>query len=261
MSGAHADRWSAVASDWADLWGGFAHPARLALIEATSIGPGRRVLDVGCGSGEFLELLASTGAEVAGIDPAPAMLELARRSLPGADIRLGDFSELPWPAASFDVVTAVNALQFADEMAIALREAARVLRPGGRIGIANWADDEWNDIDTIEAAVSRAVGEEPSPGGAYRKPGGLEALFRAADLEVDAAGIVAAPWSAPDEETFIRGVLLGEARAGDPVVRHALLEAARPFATGDGGYLLHNAFRYVVGHPMHPDASASHTPA
>jgi SAM-dependent methyltransferase len=253
VNGAGGDRWSAVASEWAALWGGFADPARVALIGAASIGPGQRVLDVGCGSGEFLELLAGTGAEVAGIDPAPGMLEGARRSVPSADIRPGDFTELPWPSASFDVVTAINALQFADDMAVALRQAARVLRPGGRIGIANWADDEWNDIDTIEAAVARAVGEEPSPGGAYRKPGGLEALFREADLEVDAAGIVAVPWSAPDDETLVRGMLLGEDTADNPAARSALLEAARPFATGDGGYLLHNAFRYVVGHPArHP---------
>jgi SAM-dependent methyltransferase len=257
VSGAGADHWSAVASDWAALWGAFADPARLTLIEAASIGPGRRVLDVGCGSGEFLELLARTGAEVAGIDPAPAMLELARRRVPDADIRHGDFGELPWPAASFDVVTAINSLQFADDKAIALREVARVVRPGGRIGIANWADDEWNDIDTVEAAVSRAVGEEPSPTGDYRKPGGLEALFREADLEIDAAGIIAVPWSAPDDETLIRGVLLGEEAADDPAARTALLEAARPFVTGDGGYLLHNAFRFVVGHPTgHPGTSA-----
>lgn len=257
MNGAGADRWSTVAAEWADLWGGFADPARLALIEAASIGPGRRVLDVGCGSGEFLGILARTGAEVAGIDPAPGMLDLARRSVPSADIRQGDFTGLPWSDASFDVVTAINALQFADEMALALREAARVLRRGGRIGIANWAEAERNDIDTIEAAISLAVGEEPSPGGAYRKPGGLEALFREADLEVDAAGIVAAPWSAPDDETLVRGVLLGEETAEDPTARAALLEAARPFATGDGGYLLHNAFRYVVGHPArHPGTPA-----
>jgi SAM-dependent methyltransferase len=256
VSSANADRWSAVASDWATLWGDFADPARLVLIDAASIGPGRRVLDVGCGSGEFLELLARTGAEVAGIDPAPAMLDLARRSVPEADLRHGDFSELPWPAASFDVVTAINSLQFADDKASALREVARVLRPGGRIGIANWADDEWNDIDTLEAAVSRAVGEEPSPPGDHRKPGGLEALFREAGLEIDAAGIIAVPWSAPDDETLIRGVLLGEKAADDPTARAALLEAARPFVTGDGGYLLHNAFRYVVGHPAgQPGAS------
>jgi SAM-dependent methyltransferase len=214
VNGADADRWSAVASEWAELWGDFADPPRITLIEVASIGPGQHVLDVGCGSGEFLDLLASTGADVAGIDPAPAMLDLARRSVPGADIR-----------------------------------------PGGRIGIANWAEPERNDIDTIEAAISAAVGEVPSPGGAYRKPGGLEVLFREADLEVDAAGIVAAPWSAPDEERLMRGVLLGEETADDPAARTALLEAARPFATGDGGYLLHNAFRYVVGHPRHPGAA------
>jgi SAM-dependent methyltransferase len=250
-----------MASEWAELWGDFANPARLALIEATSIGPGRRVLDVGCGSGEFLEMLARTGAEVAGIDPAPAMLDLARRSVPDADLRDGDFRELPWPAGTFDVVTAINSLQFADDKVRALREVVRVLRPGGRIGIANWAEAERNDVDTIEAAISLAVGAEPSPEGAYRKPGGLEALFREADLEVDAVGIVEAPWSAPDDETLIRGILIGEDTANDPSAHAAVLEAARPFATGDGGYLLRSALRYAVGHPRYPDASTSQAPA
>lgn len=252
MNGAAADRWSAVAADWAELWGGFADPARRALIEAAAIGSGTRVLDVGCGSGEFLRVMASRGAEVVGIDPAPVMLTLARRTVPDADIRQGDFSALPWPDGSFDVVTAVNALQFADDMVLALREAARVLRPGGRIGIANWADDEWNDLDTIEAAVSRAIGEQPTPGGEYRRPGGLEALFRQAGLTIDAGGLVAVPWRAPDDETLVRGVLLGEEAAHLPVARDAVLEAARPFATDDG-YLLRNAFRYVVGRPAAPD--------
>lgn len=246
MGNAAAARWSAVAAEWAELWGGFATPARSALIEAAAVVPGTRVLDVGCGSGEFLQLLAEVGADVAGADPAPHMLELARGAHPDIDIRQGGFDALPWPDASFDVVTAVNSLQFADDRAGALREAARVLRPGGRIGIANWAEDERNDLDAIEAAVARALGREPSPSPDYRRPGGLERILRSAGFAVEAAGIVDVPWRAVDDEMLVRGVLLGDGDEPRAALRETVVAAARPYADGDG-YLLRNAFRFVVG--------------
>ncbi|MDQ0894833.1 class I SAM-dependent methyltransferase [Agromyces ramosus] len=250
MNGADPDGWSGVAASWAELWGGFADPARRALVAHAGIRAGMQVLDVGCGSGEFLALLTGLGVEAAGVDPAPGMVAVARRALPNADVREGDFSALPWPGATFDVVTAVNALQFAgdtDARVAALREAVRMLKPGGRIGIANWAEDAVNDLDTVEAAVARAAGEEPTPGGDYRRAGGLEALFAKAGLTVDAAGLVETPWRVPDDETLVRGVLLGEDAATMASVRDVVVGAARPFRTAGGGYLLRNAFRYIVG--------------
>ena len=252
MNGADPYRWSGIAANWAELWGGFSDPARLALIEHAGVGSGTRVLDVGCGSGEFLALLADHGADVTGVDPAPGMIAIARRSLPNADIREGDFSALPWPDGTFDVVTAVNSLQFPDDMVAALREATRVLRPGGRIGIANWAEAGLNDLDTIENAVALAAGEEPRRGGDYRRAGGLQSLFARAGLEVTAAGLVETPWRAPDEETLVRGVLLGDDSARVAAVRDIVIEASQPFRTAAGGYLLRNAFRFVVGHPASP---------
>ncbi|MBT2499459.1 methyltransferase domain-containing protein [Agromyces sp. ISL-38] len=248
MNGADPDRWSGVAANWAELWGGFADPARRALIEHADVRPGTRVLDVGCGSGEFLTLLADLGAEAVGVDPAPGMVAIARRSLPNADIREGDFSALPWPDGTFDVVTAVNALQFADDMVAALREATRVLQPGGRIGIANWAEAGLNDLDTIEDAVADAAGEKRVPGGDYRRAGGLQSLFARAGLEVTATGLVETLWRARDEDTLVRGVLLGDAPERVAAVRNVVIEAAHPFRTAEGGYLLRNAFRYAVGH-------------
>jgi SAM-dependent methyltransferase len=246
------DGWSAVAAEWASLWGGFAAPARDAVLAATGIGAGSRVLDIGCGSGEFLALAAMTGARVAGIDPAPGMLAIAREAAPGADLRLGQAERLPWPDASFDVVTAFNALQFADDTLDALAEAVRVTEPGGLIAVVNWAERALNDIDTIEAALAVADGEEPVPDGDLRPAGGLESLFAEAGLELVAAELIELDWTAPDDDGLVRGVLLGEDEPGRASFAPVVLEAARPFRDASGGYRLRNAFRLAIARTPSP---------
>src|SRR5918993_4649603 len=101
--GADAEGWSRVAAGWAELWGSFADPARRRLIEACGIGAGTRVLDVGCGAGEFLAALTALGAEPTGVDPAPDMVAAASRH--GRAVE-GDAEDLPFTDGSFDVVTA-----------------------------------------------------------------------------------------------------------------------------------------------------------
>jgi SAM-dependent methyltransferase len=246
MDGADDDDWSNVAVEWAALWGGFSEPARQALIDASGIRAGSRVLDIGCGSGEFLAMLGRLGAVAAGADPATGMLKLARSGNPAADIRPGTAEALPWPDNSFDVVTAINSLQFADSTAVALAEAMRVTAPGGAVAVANWAEGELNDLNTIEAAVAHADGEELPPDAALRQAGGLESLFRVGGLEVVAAGLVDVPWEAPDDETLVDGVLLGEPAQRDEFTR-VVVEAAQPFRTASGSYRLVNRFRYAVG--------------
>lgn len=100
--------------------------------------PGVRVLDLGCGRGEVLLACARRGADVAGIDYSPAAVEISRETLgavPGADVREGDVTRLPWPDASFDRVLSGDVIEHlhpADGEAM-LREAHRVLRPGGTL--------------------------------------------------------------------------------------------------------------------------------
>jgi SAM-dependent methyltransferase len=247
MDGADPDRWSAVAAGWAELWGGFAEPAWRAVAEASRIGPGSRVLDVGCGAGDFLGYLDRLGAQPAGIDPAPGMVELARARVPGADVRPGSAERLPWPDGSFDLVAAFNALQFAGDLPAALAELVRVAVPGGSVAVVNWAEADRNDLSTIEDAVAAADGEQPLPDPDERRPGGLERLLGDGGLEVVAAGLVELPWHAPDDDTLVRAVLLGE----DPTTMAAkaptVIAAARPFHTPTRGYRLRNAFRFAVG--------------
>ena len=95
------------------------------------------VLDVGCGVGTYAGVLAAAGARVTGVDSSlPAARAAARRaqdaSAPFAVVA-GDASKLPFDGASFDLVIAVTALCFVGSPAQAVREIARVLRPGGRL--------------------------------------------------------------------------------------------------------------------------------
>jgi SAM-dependent methyltransferase len=254
MDGANPDRWSAVAEEWALLWGGFAEPAWDAILHAAALRRGARVLDVGCGAGDFLAHVARLGAAPAGVDPAPGMVAYARSRVPGADIRIGGADRLPWPDAEFDLVTSVNALQFAEDTLDALGELVRVAVPGGHVAIANWAEGDRNDLNTIEDAVARAAGEQPLPDGDLRTPGGLETLLHDGGLTLVAAGLVTLPWHAPDDTTLARGVLLGEDPASIAATTATVVAVAQPFRTPDGGYRLVNAFRYAVGRT--PDRGA-----
>ena len=131
----HGPRWGARAADWATLAAPFSAPAWEAVAEATGIGAGTRVLDVGCGSGEFCRLAAARGAVVSGIDAAEGMIDVARRQVTAADLRVGAMESLPWDDDSFDLVCAFNSLQFAADPIVVLAEATRVVRRGGQVAL------------------------------------------------------------------------------------------------------------------------------
>jgi SAM-dependent methyltransferase len=240
------DSWSALAGDWAALWGAFADPARLALLAATGVGPGTRVLDVGCGSGELLALLAGAGADVSGVDVAAGMVALARRAAPAADVRVASAESLPWPDGAFDVVTAVNVLHVADDPGAALAEAVRVAAPGGLVAVCGWADRALVELDVVEAALAEDDGEPPAEESPVRQEEPARRLLADAGLAVEHVALVEVAWSAPDDDALVRGVLLGEDAAGLADRGPVVLRAARPFRTPDGGYRFRNAFRLLV---------------
>ena len=136
--------YSAAARDYDEKWSFYVDSTTRATLARLRMRPDDRVLDVGCGTGELLSRIAAKhpGASLAGIDPVPQMLAVARKKLSDkVDLRLGWANELPWPEGSFDVVVSCNMFHYVTHPVAAIREMQRVLRPGGQILITDWCDD------------------------------------------------------------------------------------------------------------------------
>ncbi|MCI5077156.1 metalloregulator ArsR/SmtB family transcription factor [Oricola sp.] len=106
--------------------------------------PVRYMLDLGTGTGRLLELFADLYQYGIGIDSNRDMLNVARANLDAAgvrnaEVRLGDVYNLPIPRDGFDLVTIHQVLHYLDDPSAAIRQAARALRPGGRLVIVDFA--------------------------------------------------------------------------------------------------------------------------
>jgi SAM-dependent methyltransferase len=114
------------------------------LVEHLDPQPGERFLDVATGTGAVALRAARAGADVTGVDLAPALVETARRRAGheglSADFKVGDAENLPFEDGSFDVVSAIGVM-FAPDHAAVARELARVCRPCGRLGLVNWTPE------------------------------------------------------------------------------------------------------------------------
>lgn len=109
------------------------------------------LLDVGTGTGRILELLAPQAEHAIGLDLSREMLAVARAKLDKAglrncELRQGDMYQLPLPPRSVDAVTFHQVLHFSETPAAAIAEAARVLKPGGRLLLADFAAHELEDL-------------------------------------------------------------------------------------------------------------------
>lgn len=113
--------------------------------------PGGDLLDIGTGTGRVLEMAAEHVRSAVGIDNARPMLEIARANLDKAgfrhcQVRLADMYRLPFPAERFDAATINMVLHYAESPGAVLTEAARVLKPGGRLIIVDFAPHELAEL-------------------------------------------------------------------------------------------------------------------
>jgi demethylmenaquinone methyltransferase/2-methoxy-6-polyprenyl-1,4-benzoquinol methylase len=103
------------------------------LVQLAAPAHGAQALDLATGTGDIAFALAARGANVAGLDLTPRMVELARAKGNGPRFLVGDMLALPFPAASFDIVTTGYGLRNVPNLRMAIEEISRVLKPGGQL--------------------------------------------------------------------------------------------------------------------------------
>jgi SAM-dependent methyltransferase len=151
------------------------------LCEAVDLRAGERVLDVAAGNGNASLAAARRFADVTSTDYVAALLEAAGRRAAAEglalDLQVADAENLPFADASFDVVLSTFGVMFTADHHRAARELLRVVRPGGRIGLANWTPEGF--IGRLFATIGKHVA--PPPGAKspalWGTPGWIDAEF------------------------------------------------------------------------------------
>ncbi|MDB5688908.1 MAG: ArsR family transcriptional regulator [Sphingomonas bacterium] len=173
----HAEEWDAIRS---------LHVAEseveAAIVRALDGGAIGRLVDIGTGTGRMIELLGPAAASALGIDRSPEMLRLARSKLAAsgqdrAELRQGDMYALPLPSGSADTVLLHQVLHYAQQPRSAVAEAARLLAPGGRLLIVDFASHDREELRTRDAHARLGFADEQ-----------IANWFAAADLDVADVG-------------------------------------------------------------------------
>jgi SAM-dependent methyltransferase len=150
------------------------------LAALTRIGPGCRVLEIGCGTGQATVPLAERGCDITAVELSQELAGLTRRKLTGFPVRVevAAFEEWPLPADRFDVVFSATAFHWIDPQ-VRVAKAAEALRPGGALATVathHVADGDRGFFDDVQECYERFDPETPA---------GLR-LPRAADVPLDA---------------------------------------------------------------------------
>jgi len=127
------------------------------------------LIDIGTGTARMLELLGPKIQRGQGIDLSREMLSVARANLNRAQlshcqVRQGDIYQLPFPLASFDAATIHQVLHFVDDQALAITEAARVLKPGGKLLVVDFAPHDQEALRTDHSHRRLGFGDEEVSG-------------------------------------------------------------------------------------------------
>jgi SAM-dependent methyltransferase len=246
--------WGARPGDWA-LSEDQQLPTYAAALERTGLEPGWRVLDVGCGAGSFLRLVAERGGSPHGLDASESLIALAHTGLPDADLRVGEMEDLPWDDDSFDLVTGFNSFFFANDMVAALGEAGRVAKPGAPVVIQVWGPHERCDLEAMKQVARPFLPPRPPdapPDPDLSQPGALEAIATQAGLTPESEFDATWAFEYPDAETLGRALVAvaGLATLAGPEHEHelktAIVEGLAPYRTVDASYRLSNEYHYLI---------------
>src|SRR3954462_15325342 len=229
---------------------GWGPPLHAAVLDATAVGPGTRLLDLGCGNGVFARAAADRGALVTGVDTDPAAVRLAAAEGPEGTFAVGA-AEAP-PPGRFDVVAAVQLLM---HVAAPVAVLAATRREGAVVAATVWGREEECDLRLFGEALAPWLGPRPPADHPVSDPVRLRAIAERAGLVIVRLEEVACRFEYDDADELL-GPLLGSGlgravgrRVGPVALREAVLQRFAPYRTRDGSYRLSNLFRVLLAHP------------
>lgn len=185
--------WLEKADAYRDIFGKITDQAVSPILDTFGELSGKRLLDVGSGSGELTAEAVRRGAAAEGLDFAATMIANARQKYPGLRFTEGDAENLPYPNTSFDAVVCSFGLLHMANADSALQEANRVLKAGGRYTFTAWrGPDQGGDFFKLVMGAIREHGtlDVPLPP--------APPVFRFADAAECAKALYAAGFTAPE---------------------------------------------------------------
>ncbi|MEU9122187.1 methyltransferase domain-containing protein [Streptomyces sp. NPDC048506] len=252
--------------DWAEIQERMLVPLYEAAYDRLGIGPGTRLLGLGCGSGLALLLAAARGAQVSGVDADESRLELARERLTPdgmpehTRVVSGGLEAAASGDVAFNVVTAfhpVGCVSTVEGLTASLTAAAALAERGSAVVLGGWGPVERCATAGV-LRVAQRLADPPdalAPGSSRWRLAGrddLEELADRAGLRPDGSGRVACPFGYADLASAVRGLMstgLFDAAleaAGQREVEKELVEALHPHQRADGTVWMPNVFRYLI---------------
>ena len=247
--------WSVAPQYWAKHFEPWFLPMYKKVLEQLGLSEDHLLLDAGCGSGLFSNMAIEAGAQVIGVDAAPGLLEVARQRNPKNNFLEEDLEALPFGDNGFDFVTAFNSLQYAGNFENALRETARVLKPGGRLVIGIWDKPEMSDATDVLKSIGALLPPPPpgTPGPfALSEEGKVENSCDSIGLKVIYKTRVACPILYASLADGVKSFMgTGPAAAAvnnsnQQIVEEVVAKALQPFRVADEFYFLQNHFLVFI---------------
>lgn len=247
--------WSIAPQKWAQHFEPWFLPMYKNALKKLNLNNDQLVLDAGCGSGLFSNMVIKQGAQLIGIDAAAGLLEVARRRNPNASFLEEDLEAMPFADNTFDVVAGFNSFQYAGSFENALAEAARVLKPGGKLVIGIWDKPENSEATEVLKAIGKLLPPPPpgTPGPfALSEDRRIENSCKNAKLKVVYKNTVACPFLYSNLHDGIQSFMgTGPAAAAlnhneKQAVEIAIADALMPFGQVDGLYSLQNSFLLFI---------------
>ena len=135
---AEKEGWDARAAAYDTFTGQVTTQAIPTLLAMAETAPGKRILDLCCGTGRAAGAASALGAQAEGLDVSPEMVDTARAAFPAVSFGVGDAEKIPGDSGYYDAVICSFGVMHVGSPEVMFKEIARVLKPGGRVALSHW---------------------------------------------------------------------------------------------------------------------------